>query len=107
MHAGESVSLTRTSEQSRRSLEFAIRHSRPAASPSIAHVSDTGTAIAAARARHAEEAGRGRHRRRRALLLDAAGRRCCSSTSSAIGLGGDACPYFRVQRARRDAAAPR
>jgi 4-hydroxy-tetrahydrodipicolinate synthase len=46
MHAGESVSL----------MEFAIKHVN-GRKPVIAHVSETGTAIAAALARHAEEHG--------------------------------------------------
>lgn len=54
MHAGESVSLG--DAEQRALLEFAIKqvHGRV---PVIAHVSDSGTAIAAARARHAAEAG--------------------------------------------------
>ena len=54
MHAGESVSLT--DEERRTLLEFAIKRVKGRA-PVIAHVSDSGTAIAAARARHAEQAG--------------------------------------------------
>jgi 4-hydroxy-tetrahydrodipicolinate synthase len=54
MHAGESVSLT--DGERRELLEFAIRQVRGRV-PVIAHVSDAGTGIAAARARHAEEAG--------------------------------------------------
>ena len=54
MHAGESVSLT--DEERRTLLEFAIRQVKGRV-PVIAHVSDSGTAIAAARARHAEQAG--------------------------------------------------
>jgi 4-hydroxy-tetrahydrodipicolinate synthase len=54
MHAGESVSL---SDGERRALvEFAIRHVN-GRKPIVAHVSETGTAIAAALARHAEEQG--------------------------------------------------
>ena len=54
MHAGESVSL---SDGERRTLvEFAIKHVN-GRKPIIAHVSETGTAIAAALARHAEEQG--------------------------------------------------
>jgi 4-hydroxy-tetrahydrodipicolinate synthase len=54
MHAGESVSLT---EAERRALvEFAVRQVRGRV-PVVAHVSDAGTGIAAALARHAEEAG--------------------------------------------------
>jgi 4-hydroxy-tetrahydrodipicolinate synthase len=52
MHAGESVSL---SDGERRALvEFAIKRVN-GRKPIIAHVSETGTAIAAALARHAEE----------------------------------------------------
>ena len=54
MHVGESVSLS-DSEQ-RALLEAAIQRVKGRA-PVIAHVSDSGTAIAAARARHAEDAG--------------------------------------------------
>jgi 4-hydroxy-tetrahydrodipicolinate synthase len=54
MHAGESVSLT---EEERRSLlEFAIKHT-DGRTPIIAHVSDSGTAIAASLADHARSAG--------------------------------------------------
>jgi 4-hydroxy-tetrahydrodipicolinate synthase len=54
MHAGESVSL---SDGERRALvEFAIKHVN-GRKPIVAHVSETGTAIAAALARHAEEQG--------------------------------------------------
>lgn len=54
MHAGESVSLT---EAERRGLiEYAIKQVRGRA-PVFAHVSDAGTGIAAAHARHAEAAG--------------------------------------------------
>jgi 4-hydroxy-tetrahydrodipicolinate synthase len=54
MHAGESVSL---SDGERRALvEFAIKQVN-GRKPIIAHVSETGTAIAAALARHAEEQG--------------------------------------------------
>jgi 4-hydroxy-tetrahydrodipicolinate synthase len=54
MHAGESVSLT---EAERRTLiEFAIKQVRSRV-PVVAHVSDAGTGIAAALARHAEAAG--------------------------------------------------
>jgi 4-hydroxy-tetrahydrodipicolinate synthase len=54
MHAGESVSL---SDGERRALvEFAIKHVN-GRKPIIAHVSETGTAIATALARHAEEQG--------------------------------------------------
>lgn len=54
MHAGESVSLT--DRERRRLIEFAIAHVQGRA-PVIAHVSDAGTATAAALARHAREAG--------------------------------------------------
>jgi dihydrodipicolinate synthase/N-acetylneuraminate lyase len=54
MHAGESVSLT--DEERRKLLEFAIQQVKGRV-PVIAHVSDSGTAIAAARAKHAEQAG--------------------------------------------------
>lgn len=54
MHVGESVSLG-DSEQ-RKLLEFAIAQARGRV-PVIAHVSDCGTAIAAARARHAQDVG--------------------------------------------------
>jgi len=54
MHSGESVSLT--DGERRELLEFAIGQVKGRV-PVVAHVSDAGTAIAAARARHAEEAG--------------------------------------------------
>lgn len=54
MHAGESVSLT--DAERRTLLEFAIKQVKGRV-PVIAHVSDSGTAIAAERARHAEQAG--------------------------------------------------
>lgn len=54
MHVGESVSLT--DEEQRALLEFAIKQVKGRV-PVIAHVSDAGTGIAAARAQHAEEAG--------------------------------------------------
>jgi 4-hydroxy-tetrahydrodipicolinate synthase len=54
MHAGESVSLTDC--ERRRVIEFAIAHVQGRV-PVIAHVSDAGTAMAAALARHAREAG--------------------------------------------------
>jgi 4-hydroxy-tetrahydrodipicolinate synthase len=54
MHAGESVSLT--DQEQRTLLEFAIKH-LAGRIPIIAHVSDAGTAIAAARARHAQATG--------------------------------------------------
>jgi 4-hydroxy-tetrahydrodipicolinate synthase len=54
MHAGESVSLT--DDEQRVVLEFAIKRVAGRV-PVIAHVSDAGTAIAAARARRAQDAG--------------------------------------------------
>jgi 4-hydroxy-tetrahydrodipicolinate synthase len=54
MHAGESVSLP--DGERRALLEFAIKHVN-GRTPIIAHVSETGTGIAVALARHAEEAG--------------------------------------------------
>ena len=54
MHVGESVSLT--DEEQRKLVSFAVERSRGKV-PVIAHVSDSGTAIAAARAAHAERAG--------------------------------------------------
>ena len=54
MHAGESVSLT--DDERRALLEFAIK-TVAGREPVIAHVSDAGTAIAAALARHAQAAG--------------------------------------------------
>lgn len=54
MHAGESVSLT--DHEKRQLVEFAVKHVRGRA-PVIAHVSEAGSGIAAALARHAEEAG--------------------------------------------------
>jgi 4-hydroxy-tetrahydrodipicolinate synthase len=53
-HAGESVSLT--DAEKRAVIEFAVKHIA-GRKPLIAHVSDAGTAIAAALARHAEAAG--------------------------------------------------
>src|SRR5437879_5940982 len=53
-HAGESVSLT--DGEKRALIEFAAKHIAGRV-PLIAHVSDAGTAIAAALARHAEAAG--------------------------------------------------
>jgi 4-hydroxy-tetrahydrodipicolinate synthase len=53
-HAGESVSLT--DGEKRALIEFAVKHIAGRV-PLIAHVSDAGTAIAAALARHAEAAG--------------------------------------------------
>lgn len=54
MHAGESVSLS--DGEQRELLAFAVRQVG-GRSPVIAHVSDSGTGIAQARARHAQEAG--------------------------------------------------
>ena len=54
MHVGESVSLT--GEEQRKVLMFALDRTRGKV-PVIAHVSDSGTAIAADRAVHAEKAG--------------------------------------------------
>lgn len=54
MHAGESVSLT--DEERRAVLEFAIKQVRGRV-PVIAHVSHSGTGMAVALARHAQEAG--------------------------------------------------
>ena len=54
MHVGESVSLSDAEQRSL--IAFAIKHVRGRV-PVIAHVSDSGTAIAADRARHAQDAG--------------------------------------------------
>ena len=54
MHAGESVSLS--DEEQKKLLDFTLRQVKGRV-PVIAHVSDAGTGIAAARARHAEDAG--------------------------------------------------
>jgi dihydrodipicolinate synthase/N-acetylneuraminate lyase len=54
MHAGESVSLSDADQ--RRVLDFVIKQVKGKV-PVIAHVSDSGTAIAADRARYAEQAG--------------------------------------------------
>jgi 4-hydroxy-tetrahydrodipicolinate synthase len=54
MHAGESVSLTEAERHEL--LEFAVKQVRGRV-PIVAHVSDAGTGIAAAHARHAEGAG--------------------------------------------------
>jgi 4-hydroxy-tetrahydrodipicolinate synthase len=54
MHAGESVSLR--DDERRRILEYAIAHVK-GRRPVIAHVSEAGTGMAAALARHAREAG--------------------------------------------------
>jgi 4-hydroxy-tetrahydrodipicolinate synthase len=54
MHAGESVSLS--DAEQRNVLEFAIKQVK-ARVPIIAHVSDSGTAISADRARYAEKTG--------------------------------------------------
>jgi 4-hydroxy-tetrahydrodipicolinate synthase len=53
MHAGESVSLS--DGEQRKLLEFALRQTGKV--PVIAHISDSGTGIAVARARHAQDAG--------------------------------------------------
>src|SRR5258708_36122337 len=53
MHAGESVSLT--DAEKREVIAFAVKTAGKV--PVIAHVSDAGTGIAAALARHAESAG--------------------------------------------------
>jgi 4-hydroxy-tetrahydrodipicolinate synthase len=53
-HAGESVSLT--DDEKRALITFAVKHVA-GRKPLIAHVSDAGTAIAAALARHAQAAG--------------------------------------------------
>src|ERR1700730_198311 len=54
MHAGESVSLT--DRERRHLIEFAIAHVK-GRTPVIAHVSETGTSLAVALARHAQQAG--------------------------------------------------
>ena len=54
MHAGESVSLT--DDERRTLIEFAVERAGKRV-PVIAHVSDAGTGIAAALARHAQAAG--------------------------------------------------
>jgi 4-hydroxy-tetrahydrodipicolinate synthase len=54
MHAGESVSLTEA--ERRKLIEFAVKQVKGRV-PVLAHVSDAGTGIAAALARHAEAAG--------------------------------------------------
>jgi 4-hydroxy-tetrahydrodipicolinate synthase len=53
-HAGESVSLT--DSEKRALIAFAVRHIA-GRKPLIAHVSEAGTAVAAALARHAQDAG--------------------------------------------------
>jgi 4-hydroxy-tetrahydrodipicolinate synthase len=53
-HVGESVSLTDT--EKRTLVEFAVKH-LAGRKPLIAHVSEAGTAVAAALARHAQDAG--------------------------------------------------
>jgi 4-hydroxy-tetrahydrodipicolinate synthase len=53
-HAGESVSLT--DDEKRTLIEFAVKHIA-GRKPLIAHVSEAGTAVAAALARHAQDAG--------------------------------------------------
>jgi 4-hydroxy-tetrahydrodipicolinate synthase len=52
MHAGESVSLPEREKQA--AVEFAIKHAKV---PVIAHVSEAGTGLAVALARHAEKSG--------------------------------------------------
>jgi 4-hydroxy-tetrahydrodipicolinate synthase len=54
MHTGESVSLT--ADERKSLLEFAIKHTRGRA-PVIAHVSESGTDIAASLAAHARQSG--------------------------------------------------
>jgi len=54
MHCGESVSLT--DAERRQQIAFTVEHAAKRV-PVIAHVSDAGTAIAAALARHAQAAG--------------------------------------------------
>lgn len=54
MHAGESVSLS--DDEQRKLLEFTLKQVNGRV-PLIAHASDSGTSIAADRARHAEQAG--------------------------------------------------
>ena len=54
MHAGESVSLT--DDERHTLIEFAIKQVKERV-PVIAHVSHSGTAIAASLAKHAEQAG--------------------------------------------------
>jgi 4-hydroxy-tetrahydrodipicolinate synthase len=53
-HVGESVSLT--DSEKRTLVEFAVKH-LAGRKPLIAHVSEAGTAVAAALARHAQDAG--------------------------------------------------
>src|SRR6202162_5276148 len=53
-HVGESLSLT--DDEKRALIAFSVKHVAGRA-PLIAHVSDAGTAIAAALARHAQDAG--------------------------------------------------
>jgi 4-hydroxy-tetrahydrodipicolinate synthase len=53
-HAGESVSLT--DDEKRALIELAVKHIA-GRKPLIAHVSEAGTAVAAALARHAQDAG--------------------------------------------------
>jgi 4-hydroxy-tetrahydrodipicolinate synthase len=53
-HAGESVSLT--DDEKRALIAFAVKHIA-GRKPLIAHVSEAGTAVAAALARHAQDAG--------------------------------------------------
>jgi 4-hydroxy-tetrahydrodipicolinate synthase len=52
MHAAESVSLTEVEKHA--AVEFAVKHAKV---PVVAHVSEAGSALAAALARHAETAG--------------------------------------------------
>ena len=54
MHVGESVNISAENRQAM--LEFAVKHVRGRV-PVIAHVSESGTAIAASLAAHAQEAG--------------------------------------------------
>src|SRR5215467_4944935 len=55
MHAAESVSLPEAEKHA--AVEFAVRRAKV---PIVAHVSEAGSALAAALARHAESAGAGR-----------------------------------------------
>ena len=79
MHVGESVSLS-DEEQRKKLLVFAIDRVNGKV-PVIAHVSDSGTSIAGARARMRSRRARPRSSSRRLIT----GRRlptCCSSISS-------------------------
>ena len=69
MHVGESVNLSVDDRQAL--LEFAVKHVRGRV-PVIAHVSESGTAIAASLAAHAQKAGAAAIDRHGALLLEAA-----------------------------------